>query len=135
MKKSLIILFLILVAHTDAFGQWVQTNGPYGGWVNCISANGTNLFAGTVDGGFHSTNNGANWTMGDGSGLPYDSVYDHYEYIQSLAVVGTKFLGGTYRHGIYLSPDSGVTWNAAGVFEHWYQFLSCSRNTRICWNR
>jgi hypothetical protein len=30
--------------------QWVQTNGPYGGFVYSFAVSGTNLFAGT-DGG------------------------------------------------------------------------------------
>ena len=35
--------------YTEA--QWVETNGPYGGKVNTFAVSGTNLFAGTFDGG------------------------------------------------------------------------------------
>jgi hypothetical protein len=31
--------------------QWVQTNCPYGGTINCFAVSGTNLFAGTYGGG------------------------------------------------------------------------------------
>jgi hypothetical protein len=34
-----------------ASAQWVQTNGPYGGQINCLAVSGTNLFSGTQDGG------------------------------------------------------------------------------------
>jgi hypothetical protein len=43
------------------YSQWVQTNGPYGGTVRAFAVSGTNLFAGTDNGGV-STNNGTSWT-------------------------------------------------------------------------
>ncbi|MDQ3011765.1 MAG: hypothetical protein M3X11_13785, partial [Acidobacteriota bacterium] len=47
---------------TPTRGQWVQTNGPYGGDIRALLVNGTNLFAGTNGGGvFLSTNNGQSW--------------------------------------------------------------------------
>ena len=40
--------------------QWVQTNGPLGGNVNCLSISGNSILAGTNTGLFLSTNNGQN---------------------------------------------------------------------------
>ena len=34
-----------------ASAQWVQTNGPYGGYVYCFAVSGTNLFAEAYRGG------------------------------------------------------------------------------------
>src|SRR5437867_758556 len=45
------------------FGQWIQTKGPPGGLVNCLTVKGNNVFAGTVGGGiFRSTNYGNDWS-------------------------------------------------------------------------
>ena len=72
MKTKLIlfasILSLTLGAAPNSFGQWVQTtlNAPD---VYCFAAIGTNLYVGTGNGVFFTTNNGMNW-KGASSGLP-----------------------------------------------------------------
>jgi len=87
---------------------WVQTNGPYGGYVNCFTLNGTNLFAGTTEGVFLSTNSGANWTAVN-NGLPNSNV-------RALAVSGTNLFAGineslsTNIGGVYLSTNNGANW-------------------------
>ncbi len=50
--RSLLLagLLALLLAGT-VHAQWIQTNGPYGGDVNCFAVSGTNLFAGTYGGG------------------------------------------------------------------------------------
>jgi hypothetical protein len=66
MKNKLVLIASILSLTFSSAGslkaQWVQTNGPLGGWVRCFAENDTNLFAGTQGGVFRSTNNGADWT-------------------------------------------------------------------------
>ena len=54
MKNILRLLFVLVATFTTAnplLSQWVQTNGPYGGFVGCFGVSGTNLFAGTWGGG------------------------------------------------------------------------------------
>lgn len=54
MKKFIIILAIIINSLFFIYNcqcQWVQTNGPNGGYVNCFAISGTNLFAGVEDGG------------------------------------------------------------------------------------
>ena len=63
MKKCLLILFTLLLANNVLNAQWVSTNGPYGGSINCIAINGSNIFAGTTRGVFLSSDNGLNWTQ------------------------------------------------------------------------
>ena len=47
-----------------SFCQWVQTNGPYGGTIDCFAVSGTNLYAGTYYGGvLLPTDNGTTWTI------------------------------------------------------------------------
>jgi hypothetical protein len=100
MKKSLLILFLLLGARSDTFGQWVPTFGPYGGNVFCFATLGHNEFTGTDCGVFKSTNNGTNWIW---------SSVGLNKAILSLTVSGPNLLAGSL--GIFLSTDSGISWN------------------------
>ena len=66
------------------------------------------LFAGTNDGIFLSTNNGANWNVIN-SGLTNT-------YVPALAVSGTNVFAGTYEDcGAFLSTDNGVSWSAVNT--------------------
>ena len=65
-----------------------MTSGFTATYVNTFALNGTDIFAGTGDGGvFLSTNNGTNWTQIN-NGLTYTSVY-------AIAVNGTDIYAGT----------------------------------------
>ncbi len=57
-----ILIAALFVTSMPLYSQWVQTNGPLGGFVYCITVSGSNLFAGTNCGVFRSTNNGTDWT-------------------------------------------------------------------------
>ena len=54
--KAIGLALAIVLLRPFAPAQWVQTNGPCGGTVNCLLASGTSLFAGTDAGVFRSTN-------------------------------------------------------------------------------
>jgi len=51
--KCLLSFFavVVLLGAQSLQAQWIQTNGPYGGTINCFAVNGSNLFAGTGGGG------------------------------------------------------------------------------------
>jgi len=114
MKKKLIfvasILSVAFIFRAEASAQWVQTSGPTGNgtFVECFAVNGTNLFAGTQDGGvFLSTNNGTSWTwVGVLNGAT------------ALTISGTNIFAGTYGiaglsgDGVFLSTDTGKSWTA-----------------------
>ena len=94
MKKLLLLAAIILVNFVPLINaQWVQTNGPYGGTVNCFAvspngAGGTNLFAGADGGGVSlSTDSGISWKKVN-SGLTNNTV-------NALAVSGTNLFAGT----------------------------------------
>ena len=63
-KYILNVLNLLLVFSfaVPTKAQWVEkNNGLYGGVVRSFAISGTNLFAGTSDGIFLSTDNGNSW--------------------------------------------------------------------------
>jgi hypothetical protein len=95
--RSILLLFFVSLAHAGAaHAQWVQTNGPYGGMIISFAVSGTNLFAGTGDGVFLSTDNGTSWTIVN-NGLTSTNV-------SALAVSGTNLFAGTASAGVWRRP-------------------------------
>ena len=78
------LLVIILSFSTSAQNSWQQTNGPYGGGITSFAVSGTNIFAGTADGIYLSTNDGEDWN-GVNSGLTNTSI-------SSFTVSGSIFL-------------------------------------------
>ena len=106
MKKLLFILsFASLTMIANA--QWQQTNGPCGGYINCLAISGTNIFAGTNGGVILSTNNGSSWSAVN-TGLPPNTS------VWSLAISGTIIFAGTLD-GVFLSTDNGSSWIAVNI--------------------
>ena len=102
LHRYLIVVLPILFFANQARGQWAQTSGPYGGTVQCITATGAVLLAGTSGGGvFVSANNGASWDP-DNSGLANLNVH-------SIVVNGATMFAGT-GCGVYLSTNGGGSW-------------------------
>jgi hypothetical protein len=81
-----ILLFSIIFIYT-ANAQWVQANGPYGGRIQSLLVAGSNIFAGTGEGVYLSTNNGVSWTTVN-SGLSN-------LYIYALAAIDKNIFAGT----------------------------------------
>jgi photosystem II stability/assembly factor-like uncharacterized protein len=127
-----------------ALAQWEKISGSYGGPTNVViaypdSSGGVELFAGTKNGLFHSTDNGATWNAaGTGpesiTSIAYNSfgmfasnnanvfrsadrglswsVVDSSGYfgkIYSLAGVGAVLYVGS-DSGIFISSDNGNNW-------------------------
>ena len=110
MKKRarLLFLFLLFIQGISLDAQWVRTNGPYCSSVLSLAVSGTNLFAGTENGGvFLSTNNGTSWT-------PVNSGLTN-TYVLSLGVSGTNLIAGTAMGGIYLSTNNGTSWTPVNL--------------------
>jgi hypothetical protein len=108
MKKHLLSLILAgglfgLCAH-GINAQWVQTSGPEGGTINALAVNAGNIFAGSDNGIFLSTNNGSSWA----------SVNSGLVNLNSTALLisgGTIFAGSD--SGVFLSTNNGTNWTAA----------------------
>lgn len=106
--RSLVLAFIVLAFQVGGVhAQWVQTNGPYGGAVQCFATKGADLFAGTRSGGvFRSSNNGSSWAAVN-TGLTNTNVH-------ALAVSGNTLLAGT-GEGLFRSLDSGASWTAVST--------------------
>lgn len=63
---------------------------------------GFNIFVGSLDGMFISTNEGVSWSTIN-SGLDY-------RHINSVAASGTNVFAGSYEGGVYLSTNNGTNW-------------------------
>jgi len=109
MINRLLVLVLLIVLCTvrPVLSQWVGTSWFYG-TARCLAVSGTNLFAGTYDGVYISTNNGSNWSVAS-AGLPSNTE------VTEFAVSGTYLWAGTYGGGVFLSTDNGTSWTAVSA--------------------
>src|SRR4030095_10034326 len=106
--KHLIIpgVLLLLFSSVNLTAQWVQTDGPrVGDTAPCIAISGSNMFIGTGNGVYFSTNNGGSWIPAGLNNL----------FVHSLANSGTNLFAGTEYNGIYLSANNGQTWIQEGL--------------------
>ncbi len=102
MKKNLLTSILIF-CWIYANAQWVKTNSPYSGGVNCFTNSASYLFAGTDSAGtFLSMDNGDTWAIA-ASGLKNKSV-------KSITTSGNYIFAGTYDNGVFLSSVQGSSW-------------------------
>ena len=101
-RKSVFCFLLVLFFTTEIYPQWVQTNGPIGGYVNCFLVSGLNLFAATSNGVFLTANDGYDWVEVS-TGLTDRNVF-------ALAEIGTNLIAGT-GGGVFLSTSNGSNWS------------------------
>lgn len=106
MKTIRIFLFMILIPLVSR-SEWIHTNGPYGGNVNCFVQVINYLFTGTWGGGvFRSADNGFSWAEAN-NGIDIGTAD-----IRSLAVYQDMvFASGG---GLYRSTDHGDSWTNVG---------------------
>jgi photosystem II stability/assembly factor-like uncharacterized protein len=109
MKKNLIrlavgVVFTVIFVHTIG-AQWVQICEPVGP-ITAIAVNNGNLYAGTDNGVYVTSNNGTTWTAVNG-GLP------EYRPIRSFALMGDTLFAGC-GEGIYIY-SSGLFWTAVNT--------------------
>jgi hypothetical protein len=97
MKKQLFFITMLAIIGLGANAQWVQTNGPCGGQINCIAIRGNNIFAGTSGSGVYLSSNFGNSWIAANNGLSSSRVY-------ALAINGDTIFAGT-DDGVYLSTS------------------------------
>jgi photosystem II stability/assembly factor-like uncharacterized protein len=107
MKVSFITLILLslFLFSNKVYSQWEQTNGPFGGTVGSpIAEIGNNLYLGTPDRLFVSSNGGADWRVSiDGNGYlsPMEMTFSN----------GNIYLA-TRVDGIFKSTNQGQSWDS-----------------------
>ncbi|MDZ4204936.1 MAG: hypothetical protein U1C46_08975, partial [Bacteroidales bacterium] len=108
MKKTYLFASIIIgmLCINIVNAQWQQTGGPEGGHIYSLATDGTNIFAGTVDGIYLSTNNGNSWTAVN-NGLTNPHVY-------AIAISGNNIFAGTPAN-VYLSTNNGNSWTAVNT--------------------
>jgi photosystem II stability/assembly factor-like uncharacterized protein len=139
------IAWIELLLSLVAQAQWIQTKGPYGGYVPAITVMGNTVIAG----GLVSTDNGSTWTWGvspPNGGWCYanddtllfagtyngvfvsrdtakswvptgniSNIVDVNIEVNAVTVIGSHLLAGVNFHGIYVSTDYGTSWAAANA--------------------
>jgi hypothetical protein len=102
------IIFTLLIIHCSliiANAQWVQmSNGMGNGYVFSFLSVGTNIFAGTDNGIYLSTNNGSIWSH----------ITSNIYSVKSLAVSGDNIFAGS-NTGIHRSTNNGTNWAPIGL--------------------
>jgi hypothetical protein len=106
MKKSILLLVLILNQISMVNAQWASTYGAISSkTVTCIAISGSNIFAGTTNSGVYlSSDNGGTWAAVN-SGLSNLNV-------NSIVINGSNIFAGTYGGGVFLSTNNGGSWIA-----------------------
>jgi photosystem II stability/assembly factor-like uncharacterized protein len=99
---TLLSIVAISSGSATAEAQWIQTNGPDNGPVNCLASIGTKLFAGTDGGVFVSTDGGVSWIH------PMSELWA-WE-VTRLAVMGTDLLAAPRGGGLHRSSNYGSSW-------------------------
>ena len=115
MKKHILLLVAIFVMNI-VNAQWVQTLGPYGGRVSCITSCNSKIFAGGSGGVFVSSDNGTTWQAVN-NGLPTGV------FVNTFAVSGTTLYAGT-NQGVYKSLDNGISWTDINTGLNYINVLS-----------
>jgi photosystem II stability/assembly factor-like uncharacterized protein len=106
--KFFTAVILVMVSF-PAFSQWMQTNGPTGGYVGDIAIINNYIFLNAGAGGvYRSENNGDHWNTIH-NGLP------ERPHCRAIAATGNSIYASIDSHGIYKSSDFGATWVSAGI--------------------
>jgi photosystem II stability/assembly factor-like uncharacterized protein len=106
-QKLLLLSSLCILLTGTACGQWTQTNGPYGGGVYCLKADGNRLWAGTNSDLFFSDNGGISWQPSDLGAYRKLEVYD-------LLLSGDTLFCAT-GSGVFRSFNRGKSWEPAST--------------------
>jgi len=88
--------------------SWTAANtGLASAEVHSLTSSGSNIFAGTGNGVYLSTD-GTSWTAVN-TGIPEPSD------VYSVAISGSNIFAGTYGSGVFLSTDNGTSWTGVNT--------------------
>ena len=105
--KSLILACLNILCISISYSQWIQTEGPEGGYTNDMVKIDNTLIVTAGGGGVYiSTNNGTSWEPSN-EGLPL------HPHVLRIASHGDNVYLSLSQRGVYRSVDKGSTWSPA----------------------
>jgi ligand-binding sensor domain-containing protein len=109
--KNIYRLFIIAICSIISMNlldaQWTKVSEP--SWVSAraFAISDTNIFVGTDNGVFRSTDHGTTWRAVN-NGLTSKSI-------TSLIVSGSNIFAGAYSGGVFLSTNNGANWSAVNT--------------------
>jgi hypothetical protein len=103
--KTLIIFLAILVTFSNVYSQWTEYSSgiPANVFVQSLHSSGANLYAGSSNGVFLSTNNGESWSQ----------ILFNTGTIQSITSQGSYVYAGSSGLGVYITSNGGANWSTA----------------------
>jgi hypothetical protein len=136
----LLCLGILFAMPVKSWTQWVQANGPSGGYAGAFATIGQNLLVSTSHGIYLTKNNGLHWIAIDtgihascfftngpeivagssgGIFISSDSGAHRTEadsgltnpFVTALAGIGNNLFAGTYE-GVFISSDNGAHWSS-----------------------
>lgn len=93
---------------SDNGDNWEPANNgleTFGVNMHSLVVNGSDVYAGTEDGVYRTTNNGTSWTIAS----PTVNGGDRPQ-VKAVVVLGSSIFAGTAANGIFKSSDAGATW-------------------------
>ncbi|HTY11513.1 MAG TPA: T9SS type A sorting domain-containing protein [Bacteroidota bacterium] len=127
-KNYVLAFFTFFVAGMNPlFAQWQKTDidsSIFGGryFTTCSNgAGGKNLFVGTKEGFYLSTNNGLSWSLQDSG----------YHNVTALVGINTDLVTVYGYNQIWLSTDNGTTWNYKNELPDEYLYTIAANGTNI----
>ena len=106
MRKGLRLLLLASVISAGSHrspAQWIQTDGPEGGYIWCLAEDDLFLYAGTWGPVFRMSKADTTWS-------PLPPVAPWLPGATCLLSTGTGLVAGAQGPGVFRSTDHGITW-------------------------
>lgn len=109
MKKMLFVCFILLLS-VQIFPQWVQTNGPTGGFIGLLSSSGGQNAIAVSYSDIYNTS-GAVLYISTDKGLTWKDLSSNQpdSTITAAALSDSNIFLGSAK-GLFLSSDKGLTW-------------------------
>jgi photosystem II stability/assembly factor-like uncharacterized protein len=124
MKNSILIfaLFVIIALNLEAKDFWEKTNGPFesGEIVKCIKATPSGeLIAGTSNGVYSSSDNGANWAV-----MYSDTARFNPNYVNTIAIRDDGRIFAGCKEGFYEWNTNSKSWIKHHFISNFSDFTS-----------
>ncbi|MAT38522.1 MAG: hypothetical protein CL946_02835 [Ectothiorhodospiraceae bacterium] len=101
MRQVYFFLAILISSYSNSTAQWVECNGPEGGFSFVILVDGDSIYSASSRGVHLSTDHGKTWTS-RANGMPRTSVNDIVKFDNTLFAATSN--------GVFRSSDGGANW-------------------------